>query len=69
MCTYSLFVFAFKKKKVEEGRKALWRELGRQLAALGKPGLSPTELRKSWSDLKKRANDYHKKKFKTGMPS
>ena len=50
-------------------RRMAWEELAGQLSALGCPGRNAAILGQSWSDLKKRANQYVQKRTKTGRPS
>ncbi|XP_041475652.1 uncharacterized protein LOC121424119 [Lytechinus variegatus] len=53
-------------ERVAETRRKAWEELSEQLAALGCPGRTASNLRQSWSDLKKKANEYARQRNKTG---
>nr|XP_054775492.1 uncharacterized protein LOC129283951 [Lytechinus pictus] len=55
-------------ERVSDQRKQAWEEIAKQLSATGCPR-SGDDVRKLWSDLKKRAKKYEDDKKKTGKPT
>ncbi|XP_072164979.1 uncharacterized protein [Diadema setosum] len=53
-------------ERVSKQRRECWDTLARQMAAIGCPGRSGSEMRILWSDLKKRAKKYEEDRNRTG---